>query len=509
MYWLIACCCLAWAEEPKVAEQPAEQPKVQVSSEPNTWLFVKTEPAGAEVFLNSKPVGKTNLLLEVQPGTYQIRLQLAGYAVEEMSVECPAGKVTRLEKSLRALPRSPQPSPPPPPPSSPVPRAPETPRSEVERLVAEAVTLYEKGETGAAQELLSKARQVADRVAEESLRDWLFGEVAKGYAQIMDHAGAIETTLSIRRGARYCRVAYEVVALLAQQDPEIAQGVYDTLFPKLGSPAWGRVPNTVRDDINYHFDRVPESALARKAIEQARRAHQEGQLPLRPSRTPKAQPAPSAPAPPAPGAIPPVPPPGGSSSPSPSDSSSQRSSDRQAEFVSLFDGQELRGWRAIGQGRWDVEGGAIVGRLDRPRPIGGFLLYEKKTFSDFILRLKLKIPSGNSGIMIRSSEGGWAGLVGLQIDLDASDRSITGSFFEVYADSNRRGRQVNLSSLDPDLHRQVRSEWTDMTIRAEGRTITVTVAGQQTAQWRNYAGPGEGLIALQVWGETEVMFKDI
>ncbi|MCS7303713.1 MAG: DUF1080 domain-containing protein, partial [Thermoguttaceae bacterium] len=46
-------------------------------------------------------------------------------------------------------------------------------------------------------------------------------------------------------------------------------------------------------------------------------------------------------------------------------------------------------------------------------------------------------------------------------------------------------------------------------IRAEGRTITVTVAGQQTAQWRNYAGPGEGLIALQVWGETEVMFKDI
>ncbi|MCS7238695.1 MAG: DUF1080 domain-containing protein [Thermoguttaceae bacterium] len=182
---------------------------------------------------------------------------------------------------------------------------------------------------------------------------------------------------------------------------------------------------------------------------------------------------------------------------------------KNGRLIALFDGQQLEGWRAVGQGQWNVEGGAIVGRLDRPRPIGGFLVYERKRFGDFILRLKFKIPSGNSGIMIRSSEGGWAGLMGLQIDLDASDRGLTGSFFEVYAGPQPTGRKVNISSLDADIHQRVRTEWTEMTIRAEGRSITVTVAGQETGQWPDYNGPADGLIALQVWGETEVMFRDI
>lgn len=473
----------------------AQVPDVYVAPQGTTWLSVESEPAGAEVFVDGELAGRTNLVLQVRPGKHEVKLRLEGYSGEQLRVECPPGSLTRVRKTLRAIPPQ-APVTPLPAPSETLP----TPRAEVERLIAEAVTAFEKGDIGAAQELLSQARQVADKCPEEPLRDWLLGEIGKAYAQMIDHAGAIECTLLIRRGARYCRVAFEVVALLAQQDPDTAELVYETLFPEFGTSGWMRVPPSVRSDVGHDMREVPESRMARKAIEEARKAHAEGRLPVSRGRGKPQVTLPSSPA-----SSPPAP---SSPTPGPSTSSGHRGH-QQEGFVRLFNGEDLRGWRPIGQGRWDVEDGAIVGRLDQPTPAGGFLVYDRKPFGDFILRLKFKIPAGNSGIMIRSTEGGWAGLVGLQIDLDAHDGSATGSFFEVYPDSARTGRKVRSSLLTSDLHRQVRSEWTEMTIRAEGASITVTVAGQQTAQWPDYPGAREGLIALQLWGPTEVMFKDI
>ncbi|MCS7237158.1 MAG: PEGA domain-containing protein [Thermoguttaceae bacterium] len=165
-----------------------------------TYLFVRTQPAGAEVFVDGESVGKTNLLVPVVPGRHQLRIELAGYAPVKVTVNCPPERVTRVETTLQAAAEQPGPAPTVRPPQ--VPPAEEIPRVRVERLIAEAVALYEQGDIGEAMETLGAARKVAETVSEESTRDWVIGEVAKGYAQIMDHAGAIETALMIRRLSR-------------------------------------------------------------------------------------------------------------------------------------------------------------------------------------------------------------------------------------------------------------------------------------------------------------------
>ena len=71
-------------------------------------------------------------------------------------------------------------------------------------------------------------------------------------------------------------------------------------------------------------------------------------------------------------------------------------------FVSLFDGQTLNGWvRHGGEATYDVEDGAIVGRI-RDAGHNTFLCSEKN-FGNFVLRLEFKLESGNSGVQFRSA----------------------------------------------------------------------------------------------------------
>jgi hypothetical protein len=65
-------------------------------------IFVKTQPAGAKIYLNNKLVPETSptSMQELLPGTYQVTLELARHYPWKAQVEVEAGKVSRVDKVI-------------------------------------------------------------------------------------------------------------------------------------------------------------------------------------------------------------------------------------------------------------------------------------------------------------------------------------------------------------------------------------------------------------------------
>src|SRR5262245_22150494 len=76
------------------------------------------------------------------------------------------------------------------------------------------------------------------------------------------------------------------------------------------------------------------------------------------------------------------------------------------DFVSIFDGKSLNGWRGKSQ-FWTVRDDAITGETTPENPLDSntFLIFKDRV-ADFELRLKVKILSGNSGVQFRSVDMG-------------------------------------------------------------------------------------------------------
>ncbi|MEM9589421.1 MAG: DUF1080 domain-containing protein, partial [Planctomycetota bacterium] len=105
-------------------------------------------------------------------------------------------------------------------------------------------------------------------------------------------------------------------------------------------------------------------------------------------------------------------------------------------YQSLFNGQNLEGWR--GDERfWSVQDGAIVGETskDNPAPHNTFLIRDGE-FSDFELRFSYQVSGFNSGIQYRSVAGDDFKVTGYQADFEArwhddgKKDKFTGMFFE-------------------------------------------------------------------------------
>ena len=199
-------------------------------------------------------------------------------------------------------------------------------------------------------------------------------------------------------------------------------------------------------------------------------------------------------------------------------------------YVSLFDGESLKGWHVSAEsghsrksknktgGRWVVEGGIIVGSQDVPGN-GGLLITDKK-YKDFEIVLEMKNDFGpDSGLFLRSSEKG----VAYQAMIDYYKG---GNLMGLYGEAMRSGFHIrNFSFLDaPEKIKEEKDksdfklpispkewpnfwkhgEWNELKARIVGQPphVTTWIKGVKFMDWTDpmKRHQGEGGIALQVHG---------
>ena len=172
--------------------------------------------------------------------------------------------------------------------------------------------------------------------------------------------------------------------------------------------------------------------------------------------------------------------------------------ERREGYQLLFNGKNLDGWDGD-PALWSVQGGVIVGSSDHhPVKQNTFLIY-RRPFSDFLLKVEVKLRNGNSGIHFRSSqlEGpGWV-ITGYQADFsEAGDRSAWGNFYE----EKGRGRAVMKT---PDQGWRIgqkvfrKGEWNQYEILAQGNRVQLKLNGTVTIDTTDDKAAG-GRIAIQL-----------
>lgn len=177
-------------------------------------------------------------------------------------------------------------------------------------------------------------------------------------------------------------------------------------------------------------------------------------------------------------------------------------------FVPLFNGKDLAGWHGDMK-LWKVENGEIVGTTPAGMPHNSFLMTDNE-YSDFVLRLKVKLKNNNSGIQIRSQELAEFAMKGYQADL--AEKTYFGMLYE----EQGRGFMEYWKKLSPEEQAKIHAtgkqgDWNEFEVRCEGDHITITLNGVKTCDIHDPDGAKRGRIGLQlhVGPPMEVRFKDI
>jgi len=168
-----------------------------------------------------------------------------------------------------------------------------------------------------------------------------------------------------------------------------------------------------------------------------------------------------------------------------------------AQFVKIFDGKTLDGWKKTGNAKWSVEEGAIVGRGD-----AGHLFSPRGDYVNFEQRAKVVINDfGNSGFYFRTKFGdGFPAGYEAQVDSSHPDPQRTGSLYGM--------AKVTVAPVPANV-------WFDYRVRcvdeAAGTHIQIWVNGFQTVDFTDAARTYKtGHLALQQHNEgSEVRFKDV
>ncbi|MBT5876327.1 MAG: DUF1080 domain-containing protein [Candidatus Latescibacteria bacterium] len=170
--------------------------------------------------------------------------------------------------------------------------------------------------------------------------------------------------------------------------------------------------------------------------------------------------------------------------------------DKEAGWKLLFDGRSLLGWNPRGGGaEWSVEDGTITAVAVRgPSYIGS-----TQEFADFTLKADFWTDEGhNSGIFVRGPANPGA-------------RVGQFSFYEInIADTHRSGFTTG-SIVDKKVFEPAPTtagKWNTIEIVANGRDLSVTLNGEKGLEIKD-STHYSGVIALQVFGEGRVRFKNI
>ena len=178
-------------------------------------------------------------------------------------------------------------------------------------------------------------------------------------------------------------------------------------------------------------------------------------------------------------------------------------------FTALFNGKDLSGWE--GDSRlWSVRDGAIVGSTHANAIGHNHFLSTTVSYSDFVLRAKVKLENHNSGIQFRSEQRDDYVVAGYQADI--AEHTYFGMLYE----EQKRGFMPyweELSQADKDAIQGVvkHGDWNEFEITCRSDRIKMTLNGHTTVDISDPDGAKEGIIALQLHtGEPmRVAFKDI
>lgn len=169
------------------------------------------------------------------------------------------------------------------------------------------------------------------------------------------------------------------------------------------------------------------------------------------------------------------------------------------EFVSLFDGKTLTGWKAHQPEYWRVEDGAITGEStpELPCTSNQFLVWQGGDVSDFELRLQFRVRGNgcNSGVQFRSKIRDDGLAVGYQADIFQSGPYLGGVCDEIHTRSgpelltkngfrtvidesgNRQAEPLNqTATMKPDF------QWNDYRITARGQHMILEINGVKCSE---------------------------
>lgn len=200
------------------------------------------------------------------------------------------------------------------------------------------------------------------------------------------------------------------------------------------------------------------------------------------------------------------------------------------EWVSLFDGKTLDGWKGS-EGLWSVTDGAITGTTTAENPIkhNTFLVWQGGDVSDFELKFKYRIVRGNSGVQYRSKlldadkfiVGGYqadfeAGKTYSGILYEEKGRGILaqrGTKMEITAEGEKK--KVGEHGKSEDIQAKIKSEdWNEYHITADGNHLIHEINGMITAEVTDNQEAKRamsGILAIQVHAGPAmvVQVKDI
>jgi hypothetical protein len=172
---------------------------------------------------------------------------------------------------------------------------------------------------------------------------------------------------------------------------------------------------------------------------------------------------------------------------------------QEQEWQTIFNGNDLEGWTAVGSAAADVENGELV--LTRSGDTDGWLVSNARP-ANFLLKAEFMLnPAGNSGLAVRypADAGGDPALSGYEINLDNRPdiQNPTGSVLFL-------ARAFWNEAIDP-------TGWNELQVKAEGDHILVSVNGKEVAE--TFARRSmQGAIALQApagGDQPEVRFRNI
>lgn len=176
------------------------------------------------------------------------------------------------------------------------------------------------------------------------------------------------------------------------------------------------------------------------------------------------------------------------------------------DWVKLYNGKDLTGWKPVGQEEWTVMPDGIL--RGRTLTKGYGYLETEKNYRDFTMSLRFKCGgTGNSGLYFHTKfKPGTADVSqGAQVEIDCTIGHHTGGIYGF-----GRAWIVWPSPENETVVRQ--GDWNEMTVTIIGNRYISRLNGVPMIDFTDPRAPFiEGTIALQLHsgGEGDMMFKDI